>query len=261
MKLNVWSVASDLVEFCRASTMNEEDDRNTNELEQKRVDLMRAYVQREDPSSKEVDDMTMRRFLRARQLDVDKASVMLLKYLKWRREFVPNDSFLPSEIQNEIAQNKMFLQGSDRKGQPIIVVLGARHIQSKDGVHEFKRFIVYGLDKACARMPSNQEKFVVIGDLGGWGYANSDIRGYLAALSIVQDYYPERLGKVYIVHAPNIFKSVWKIVWPFIDQRTREKIVFVEEKLLKSTLMEGIEESQIPEIYGGQLPLVPIHEV
>jgi hypothetical protein len=35
-------------------------------------------------------------------------------------------------------------------------------------------------------MPSGQEKFVAIGDLKGWGYSNSDIRGYLGALSILQ---------------------------------------------------------------------------
>jgi hypothetical protein len=35
-------------------------------------------------------------------------------------------------------------------------------------------------------MPPGQEKFVVIGDLEGWGYANSDIHGYLAGLSILQ---------------------------------------------------------------------------
>lgn len=36
------------------------------------------------------------------------------------------------------------------------------------------------------RMPAGQEKYVTIGDLEGWGYANSDIRAYMAALSVVQ---------------------------------------------------------------------------
>lgn len=35
-------------------------------------------------------------------------------------------------------------------------------------------------------MPRGQEKFVAIADLQGWGYANCDIPGYLAALSILQ---------------------------------------------------------------------------
>lgn len=44
------------------------------------------------------------------------------------------------EIPNEIAQNKMFMQGVDKQGRPIAVVFGGRHIQNKiGGVEEFKR--------------------------------------------------------------------------------------------------------------------------
>ena len=35
-------------------------------------------------------------------------------------------------------------------------------------------------------MPPGQEKFVFIGDLQGWGFSNSDVRGCLGALSILQ---------------------------------------------------------------------------
>lgn len=185
---------------------------------------------------------------------------MLLRYLKWRREFVPNSSISLLETPNEVAQNKMFLQGSDKNGRPITVILGARHFQSKGGLEEFKRFVVYGFDKICSRMPPGQEKFVVIGDLEGWGYANSDIHGYLGGLTILQEYYPERLAKVFLVHVPYIFMAAWKIVHPFIDKNTRKKIVFVDNRKLKSTLLEEIDESQIPDIYGGVLPLIPIHE-
>ncbi|KAK4845899.1 hypothetical protein QYF36_010393 [Acer negundo] len=189
---------------------------------------------------------------------------MFLKYLKWRRSFDPNGSISPSEIPNEIAQNNMFLQGFDKKGRPIGVAFGARHFQNKRNPEEFKRFAVYLLDKLCEKMGAGQEKFVVIGDLQGWGYSNSDINPINFAgntsLLYVHVYYPERLGKLFIVHVPYVFMTLWKIVYPFIDNNTKKKIVFVEEKKIKSTLLEDIEESQLPEIYGGQLPLVPIHE-
>ncbi|KAG8638578.1 hypothetical protein MANES_14G044000v8 [Manihot esculenta] len=199
---------------------------------------------------------------------------MFLKYLKWRREFVPNGSISPSEVSNEIAQNKVFVQGTDKKGRPIMVAFGSRHYQNKESSEELKRFVVYVLDKICARTSPEQEKFVVLADLQGWGYANSDVRGCLAALAILQeasnnglfslsigqlqDYYPERLGKLFIVNAPYIFMAVWKIIYPFIDNNTKKKIVFVENKKLKSTLLEDIDESLTPDIYGGRLPLVPV---
>ncbi|PON91780.1 CRAL-TRIO lipid binding domain containing protein [Trema orientale] len=145
------------------------------------------------------------------------------------------------------------MQGLDRKGRPIVLLYGGRHKQAP--LQDFKRFVVYCLDKICARMPSGQEKFVAIGDLQGWGYANSDIRGYLAALSILQDCYPERLGKLFLVHVPYIFMTAWKMVYPFIDNNTKKK-----DEDLKSTLLSDIDESQLPVTYGGQLALVPIQD-
>lgn len=89
---------------------------------------------------KEVDDLTMRRFLRARNLNIDKAGALFLKCLKWRRTFVPNGSISTLDCPNEIAQNKMFLQGLDKKRRPITVLFGARHFQNKlGGLEEFKR--------------------------------------------------------------------------------------------------------------------------
>ncbi|WMV35224.1 hypothetical protein MTR67_028609 [Solanum verrucosum] len=229
--------------------------------EMNKIELMRALVEKQDPSSKEVDDYALRRFLRARDLDIEKSAAMFLKYLKWRQSFVPKGSISVSEIPNEIAQNKMFMQGEDKQGCPIAVVFGGRHIQNKLGdVEEFKRFIVFALDKLCARTSPGREKFTIIGDLQNFGYCNSDVRAYLAALSIVQDCYPERLGKVLLVHVPYIFCTLWKILYPFIDNHTKKKIMFVENKRLTATLLQDIDESQLPETYGGKMQLVPIQD-
>ncbi|KAI3455207.1 hypothetical protein Pfo_011870 [Paulownia fortunei] len=239
-----------------------EEKDETNGEEKKKLGLMRATVERKDPPSKDIDDLTLRRFLRARDFDVEKASSMLMKYLAWRRTFVPKGTISESEIPNQIAQNKMFMQGRDKQGRPIAVVFGSRHFPSKGGVDEFRRFLVFALDKLCLRIPDGQEKFTIIGDLQGYGYCNSDLRGNLAALTILQvqnkEYYPERLGKLLIIHVPYIFMTMWKIVYPFIDKNTKKKIVFVENKRLHETLLEDIDDSQLPDIYGGKLQLVPI---
>lgn len=241
-------------------TEEEENGTEINEIEQRKVRLMRAFVEREDPSVKEVDDLMIRRFLRARELDIEKASTLFLKYLSWRRSIIPNGFISSSEIPNELAQNKLFMQGFDKQNRPIVVVFGARHKPYKGSLEEFKRFVAYTLDRICARMPAGQEKFVSIADLEGWGYTNSDIRGYLAALSILQDCFPERLGKLFIVHVPYIFMTAWKVVYPFIDSKTKKKIIFVENKKLRSTLLGDIDESQLPDVYGGKLSLVPIQD-
>ena len=38
------------------------------------------------------------------------------------------------------------------------------------------------------------------------------------------------------------------------------QIIFVENKKLNSTLLGDIDESQLPDAYGGKLPLVPIQD-
>ncbi|KAJ3678226.1 hypothetical protein LUZ60_002029 [Juncus effusus] len=222
------------------------------------VAQLRTSVESQDPSSKETDNFTLRRFLRARDLDINKAASLFLKHKKWRTESVPNGSISESEIKNELVQEKMYMQGLDKKGRPILVAFGAKHDCSKRQMNEFKRFVTYFLDKACSRMPSGQEKFICIADLKGWGYSHCDVRAYIAALEIMQNYYPERLGKMLLVNVPYIFMKTWKVIYPFIDKNTREKFVFVDHKKLKETLLEDIEESQLAEIYGGNLPLIPI---
>lgn len=127
----------------------------------------------------DVDDLTLRRFLRARNLDVEKASAMFMKYFTWRRTFVPKGSISASEIPNQIAHNKVFMQGTDKRGCPVAVIFGARHFPCKGNRDEFKRkytmyktsllkfmiilfsdillkfsgFVVFALDKLCSRYP------------------------------------------------------------------------------------------------------------
>ncbi|GAB2213454.1 hypothetical protein Droror1_Dr00021499 [Drosera rotundifolia] len=173
-----------------------------NSEEQHKLRLLRTFVESHDPSAKVVDDLTLRRFLRARDLDVEKAGAMFLKHLKWRKEFVPTGSISEAEIEDELAHNKAFLQGCDKRGCPVIVIIARSHYQSKKpgGLDELKRLVVYGFDKICSRLPVGEEKFIAIIDLQGWGYANSDIRGYLALLSLMQ-VCPTFFSRIQFVHA------------------------------------------------------------
>ncbi|KAL8497373.1 hypothetical protein ACS0TY_020892 [Phlomoides rotata] len=195
-----------------------------------------------------VDDLTLRRFLGARDLDVEKASAMYMKHLAWRRTI---GGFKSNSTQQGFHA---------RIGCPVLIVFGAKHFPDKRSIDELKRLVVFCLDKLCSRIPDGEEKFITIVDLKEVGYSNIDVRGYIAALSILQDNYPERLMKMFILHAPYIFMKAWKIVCPFIDKRINEKIIFVEKKKVRHTLMEEIEESQLPEIYGGKLQLFPIQD-
>ncbi|KAG0498488.1 hypothetical protein HPP92_003179 [Vanilla planifolia] len=225
------------------------------EGEWKKVSQMRSIVEAKDAGAKEVDDFMLRRFLRARDLNLERASEMFLRFLKWRRTAVPLGFISEKKIENELSQKKVLMLGFSKKGNPMAVGFASKHYPSKRDMEEFRSLVVYYLDKLCASMPGDQEKFIVIGDLKGWGYSNCDIRGYLACLEIVQSYYPERLEKAYLIHVPYLFMKAWRIIFPFIDKRTRSKYIFVDDKDIRSTLLQEIDENQLPEMYGGKLKL------
>jgi hypothetical protein len=87
----------------------------------------------------ETDNFTLRRFLRALELDIEKGSSLFLKYLKWRRQTVPNGFISESDIQNELPQKKLFMQGFDKARRPILVGFAAKHDYSKRHMDEFRR--------------------------------------------------------------------------------------------------------------------------
>ncbi|KAI3984465.1 hypothetical protein MKX01_000128, partial [Papaver californicum] len=72
--------------------------------------------------------------------------------------------------------------------------------------------------------------FVTIEDMEGWGYYSNN----------------DTLGKMYLVHVSSVFMAAWKLVYSFLDSNTKKKIVFVENKKLKSTPLEDMDEIQLP---------------
>lgn len=91
----------------------------------------------------QMDDLMIRRFLRARDLDIEKASALFLKFLSWRRTFVPKGFISESDIENQLSHNKLCMQGLDKKGRPIVIAFGGRHKPEKGTLEDFKRLLTY----------------------------------------------------------------------------------------------------------------------
>ncbi|RWW07006.1 hypothetical protein BHE74_00015992 [Ensete ventricosum] len=113
-----------------------------------------VFISNWESQMQEVDNFMLRRFLCARDLDIEKASFLFLKYLKWRRTAVPNGFISEAEIRNDLSQKKVYMQGFDKTGQPIVVAFGAKHYHSKRNMNEFSCFVIYVLDRVCARLHS-----------------------------------------------------------------------------------------------------------
>ncbi|VAI40296.1 unnamed protein product [Triticum turgidum subsp. durum] len=119
--------------------------------EWKKVVELRAVAEAQDPAAKEEDDFVLRRFLRARDYNIGKASMMLLQYLAWKRVAKPHGSISDEEVRGEIAKKRVDMQGFDRLGRPMAYIYGARHFPARQDLDGFKRYVAYVLDKICTR--------------------------------------------------------------------------------------------------------------
>ena len=106
---------------------------------------------------------------------------------------------------------------------------------------------------ACSRKKGQLlETCCSILDLKGVGVTSvPSVYGYVKQTSAIsQNYYPERLGKMYLINAPWGFASVFSVVKNFLDPVTVAKI-HVLGTGYKSELLGQIPEENLPTSLGG----------
>lgn len=106
---------------------------------------------------------------------------------------------------------------------------------------------------ACSRKAGKLlETCCTIMDLKGVGVSRvSSVYGYVKqASAISQNYYPERLGKLYLINAPWGFSSVFSVVKGFLDPVTVQKI-HVLGSGYETELLSQVPEENLPRDFGG----------
>lgn len=74
-------------------------------------------------------------------------------------------------------------------------------------------------------MPSGQESLVILVDYKSCTLkTNPSISVARKVLSILQQHYPETLGRALIVNLPTILTFFYKGISPFLDPVTRDKV-------------------------------------
>lgn len=203
-----------------------------------------------------VDEACCMRYLRARDGDLKKATAMLRATLKWRREFgvrtLVEDRF--PVLEKECATGKTFvLPGEDREGRAILVMRN-KNENTKD--HDGNvAHLVYQMERSVkAATQKRKETWCLVIDFEGYSVFNAPpMRTSRATLSIMQDHYPERLHRAYLVDAPWLFHGFFKLISPFIDPVTKRKIVFVKGDAARraSVLARDFDLANLEKCVGG----------
>lgn len=122
--------------------------------------------------------------------------------------------------------------------------------------------------ESSQRLNKNVESFCNIIDLTN---LNMRHRAGVKLIKLIaqqdQAYYPERLGKIYVINAPWVFPFFWKLVRGWIDKKTAEKVVVLGKNYQKQ-LLKCIPAEHLPEEFGGKCtcngkgkPCVPVSDI
>jgi hypothetical protein len=106
---------------------------------------------------------------------------------------------------------------------------------------------------ACSRKSGYLlETCCTIMDAKGVGLTSiPSVYGYLQRASFIsQNYYPERLGKLYIINAPWGFSSAFSVVKKFLDPVTVAKIHILGSGYEKE-LLSQVPKENLPKRFGG----------
>ncbi|KAK2873730.1 hypothetical protein FQN49_002128 [Arthroderma sp. PD_2] len=215
-----------------------------------------------------LDTLTLLRFLRARKFNVEAAKTMFLGCEKWRAEFGTDTlvaDFDYSEKAAVFPYYPQFYHKTDKDGRPVYIEqLGKIDLTAMYKITTSDRMLkhlVCEYEKvsdnrlpACSRKAGHLlETCCTILDMKGVGISNaSSVIGYIRQASgISQNYYPERLGKLYIINAPWGFSTVFSIVKGFLDPVTVNKI-HVFGSGYEAELLSQVPAENLPVQFGGK---------
>ena len=177
------------------------------------------------------------RYLRATKWNVDEAIDRIELTLSWRREFGISEPFDNENKVNgdlvsvENETGKEVILGYDNDSRPCLYLKPGR--QNTKTSERQVQHLVYMLEKVIDYMPSGQDSLALLIDfkhspVGTQSNKIPPIGIGKQVLHILQTHYPERLGKALLTNIPWLGWTFLKLIHPFIDPLTREKLVFDE---------------------------------
>lgn len=194
---------------------------------------------------------TLRRFLKARDIDVDRAYDMIANTIEWRDENEMDrilDEPLDEGIFRLIVERYPgYYCGFDKDGYPVYYewTPGVQWLELLDrlgfaeSIRLHYKLMEFQSRVLCLRATNRvsepnspatnvRDKFVHVLDMHAlslsllWDKRITEVLSHVSKID--QDHYPELLRRAYIINAPFAFKAAFAIVKPFLSKSTQEKI-------------------------------------
>ncbi|KAH7362064.1 CRAL-TRIO domain-containing protein [Plectosphaerella cucumerina] len=237
------------------------------EMQKAQLFQLRSMLEAEGYTDR-LDTLTMLRFLRARKFDVNLSKKMFIEFEEWRKATLL-DHLVPTwdyKERDQIFQYyPQYYHKTDKDGRPVYVErLGQINLTAMRTITTDQRMLdnlAVEYEKcADSRLPACSkeaghlvETFCTIMDLKNVSFGNAPaaIEYVKMASKISQNYYPERLGKLYIINASWAFTSIWYGIKGWLDPVTVKKIHILGGSYQKELLAQ-IPAENLPVEFGGK---------
>jgi hypothetical protein len=213
------------------------------------------------------NDLYLLRFLRARKFEMDKSFLMISDFFKWRQKENVEEA-VNFDYPELLEVKKLYphtYHRTDKMGRPIYIeLLGntkfkevfqitTRERMIRYYVREYERLLKYRFN-ACSKSSGRliEQGFSIL-DLTGVSMSvlSGDVKDFIKmATGIGQNYYPEMLGKLFMINTSTMFKLIWSIVKGFVDKKTRNKMTVLKGDYLEE-LLKYVDKDNLPSFLGG----------
>jgi len=241
---------------------------NLNDQQKKVFEEFKALLKEKNEfKEEEHNDYLLLRFLRARDFDLNKTYEMFSNCEKWRESIKIKDLCKNFEFPEEEEVHKLyprFYHKTDKYGRPIYIEqLGPLDLKKlfsvttedkmiNQHVYEYEKLIHTRFPACSNKAGYHVETSCTIMDLKKVGlFQFAKAFSFIKSSSaIAQDYYPEMLGQMFIINAPMLFTSTWKLITPLLDPVTVKKIKILGSKY-ESEIFKVIDKENFPKFLGG----------
>uniref|UniRef100_A0A8V5GKB8 Uncharacterized protein n=1 Tax=Melopsittacus undulatus TaxID=13146 RepID=A0A8V5GKB8_MELUD len=228
---------------------------------------LRQWLQ-ETHKGKIPKDEHILRFLRARDFNIDKAREMLCQSLSWRKQYQVDyilQSWRPPALLDEYYTGGWHYQ--DKDGRPLYILrlgqMDTKGLVKALGEESLLRHVLSINEEGQKRCEENTNIFgrpitswTCLVDLEGLNMRHlwrPGVKALLRIIEVVEDNYPETLGRLLIVRAPRVFPVLWTLVSPFINENTRQKFLIYSGNNYQGPggLVDYVDKDVIPDFLGG----------
>ncbi|XP_023369589.1 SEC14-like protein 5 [Otolemur garnettii] len=209
------------------------------------------------------------RFLRARDFHLDKARDMLCQSLSWRKQQQVDlllQTWQPPALLEEFYTGGWHYQDID--GRPLYILrlgqMDTKGLMKAVGEEALLRHVLSVNEEGQKRCEGNTKLFgrpisswTCLLDLEGLNMRHlwrPGVKALLRMIEVVQDNYPETLGRLLIVRAPRVFPVLWTLISPFINENTRQKFLIYSGSNYQGPggLVDYLDKEVIPDFLGGE---------